>query len=91
VRNSTKRWTKRSEKSSKKVNVPGFRKGKVPRNIFEKRFGVESLYQDAVDILLPEVYAEAVKQSGITPVDRPEIDIVQIEKGQPFKFTATVE
>lgn len=75
----------------KKVNVPGFRKGKVPRNIFEKRFGVESLYQDAVDILLPEVYAEAVKQSGITPVDRPEIDIVQIEKGQPFKFTATVD
>jgi len=52
---------------------------------------VESLYQDAVDILLPEVYAEAVKQSGITPVDRPEIDIVQIEKGQPFKFTATVD
>jgi len=74
-----------------KVNVPGFRKGKVPRAIFEKRFGVESLYQDAVDILLPEAYSEAVKESGITPVDTPEIDIVQIEKGQPFKFTATVD
>jgi trigger factor len=74
-----------------KVTVPGFRKGKVPRAIFEKRFGVESLYQDAVDILLPEAYSEAVKESGITPVDTPEINIEQIEKGQPFKFTATVD
>jgi trigger factor len=74
-----------------KVTVPGFRKGKVPRAIFEKRYGVESLYQDAVDILLPEAYSEAVKESGITPVDTPEINIEQIEKGQPFKFTATVD
>lgn len=74
-----------------KVSVPGFRKGKVPRAIFEKRFGVESLYQDAVDILLPEAYSEAVQQAGITPVDTPEINIEQIEKGQAFKFTATVD
>jgi len=74
-----------------KVNVPGFRKGKVPRGIFESRFGVESLYQDAVDILLPEAYMNAVKEAGITPVDQPEIDIEQVEKGQPFKFKATVD
>ena len=71
--------------------VPGFRKGKVPRAIFEKRFGVESLYQDAIDILLPEAYMEAVKEADITPVDQPEINIEQIGKGEPFKFTATVD
>ncbi|GGE18206.1 trigger factor [Marinithermofilum abyssi] len=74
----------------KKVSVPGFRKGKVPRPIFEKRFGVESLYQDALDILLPEVYPEAVDEAGIEPVDRPEIDVEQLEKGQPFVFKAIV-
>lgn len=73
-----------------KVTVPGFRKGKVPRGMFEKRFGVESLYQDALDILLPEAYMEAVAEAGITPVDRPEIDIQQVGKGQELKFTAKV-
>ncbi len=73
-----------------KVTVPGFRKGKVPRSMFEKRFGVESLYQDALDILLPEAYMEAVAEAGITPVDRPEIDIEQVGKGQVLKFTAKV-
>ncbi len=74
----------------KKVNVPGFRKGKVPRAIFEKRFGVEVLYEDAIDILLPTAYADAVKETGIEVVDQPEIDIKQLEKGEPFIFTATV-
>lgn len=73
-----------------KVTVPGFRKGKVPRGMFEKRFGVESLYQDALDILLPEAYMEAVAEAGIIPVDRPEIDIEQVGKGQELKFTAKV-
>ena len=73
-----------------KVNVPGFRKGKMPRQMFEKRFGVESLYQDAVDILLPEAYANAIVETGIEPVDRPEIDVEQIEKGQSMIFKATV-
>ncbi|WP_334078202.1 trigger factor [Paenibacillus sanfengchensis] len=78
------------QKVIKKVNVPGFRKGKVPRSIFEARFGVESLYQDAIDILLPEVYTEAVDQTDIFPVDRPEVDVEQFAKGQPFKFKAKV-
>ncbi|WP_027092069.1 trigger factor [Cohnella thermotolerans] len=73
-----------------RVNVPGFRKGKVPRKIFEARFGVESLYQDAIDILLPSAYSEAVDQTGIVPVDRPEVDVEQFGKGQPFKFKAKV-
>ena len=78
------------KKVSKDVQVPGFRKGKVPRPIFEQRFGVESLYQDAVDIILPEAYSEAIDEVEITPVDQPEVDIEQIEKGKPFIFTATV-
>jgi len=78
------------KKVVKKVNVPGFRKGKVPRVIFEKRFGVEALYQDALDILLPEAYEQAVNETGIEPVDRPEIDIEQLEKGKSLIFKATV-
>jgi trigger factor len=73
-----------------KANVPGFRKGKVPRGIFESRFGVESLYQDAIDILLPQAYTEAVEQTGIEPIDRPEGDVEQFAKGQTFKFKAKV-
>jgi trigger factor len=78
------------QKVVKKVNVPGFRKGKMPRGLFEQRFGVESLYQDALDILLPEAYASAIVETGIEPIDRPEIDIEQMEKGQNLIFKATV-
>lgn len=74
----------------KQVNVPGFRKGKMPRAMFEKRFGVESLYQDALDILLPEAYGSAIDEAGIEPVDRPDIDIEQMEKGKELIFKATV-
>jgi trigger factor len=73
-----------------KVNVPGFRKGKVPRGIFEARFGIESLYQDAIDILLPDAYTNAVEQAGIEPIDRPNVDVEQFGKGKPFKFKAKV-
>lgn len=72
------------------VTVPGFRKGKVPRPIFEARFGVEVLYQDAADILLRETYPEAVEQTGIEPVAPPDIDIEQIGKDKPFIYKATV-
>jgi len=78
------------KKVVQKVNVPGFRKGKVPRQIFEQRFGVESLYNDALDILLPKAYEEALKETGIEPVDRPQVDIEQIEKDKPLIFKATV-
>lgn len=79
------------KKVVRQVNVPGFRKGKVPRPIFEARYGVESLYQDAIDIILPDAYVDAVKETGIEPIDRPEIDIEEFGKGKPFKFTAKVQ
>ncbi|MCH4391850.1 MULTISPECIES: trigger factor [Staphylococcus] len=78
------------KKVVKQINVPGFRKGKVPRPIFEQRFGVEALYQDAADILLPEAYGEAIDETGINPVAQPEINVTQIEKGKDFEFEATV-
>lgn len=78
------------KKVVKQVNVPGFRKGKMPRPLFEKRFGVESLYQDAIDMMLPEAYTAAIDETGIEPVDQPEIDVEQIEKGKSFIFTAKV-
>ncbi|WP_312096172.1 trigger factor [Niallia sp.] len=78
------------KKVVKQVNIPGFRKGRIPRGMFEQRFGVESLYQDAIDILLPEAYANAIEETGIEPVDRPEIDVEQIEKGKALIFKATV-
>ncbi|WP_117170471.1 trigger factor [Paraliobacillus sediminis] len=78
------------KKVVKDVQLPGFRKGKVPRGLFEQRFGAESLYQDAVDIILPESYTQAIEETGIEPVDQPEVDIAQIEKGSNLIFTATV-
>ncbi|MBN3556334.1 trigger factor [Fictibacillus nanhaiensis] len=78
------------KKVVKQVNVPGFRKGKMPRRLFEQRFGVESLYQDALDILLPKAYGDAVQEAGIEPVDRPEVDIEKMEQGSNLVFTAKV-
>src|SRR5699024_7580459 len=79
------------KKVVKTIEIPGFRKGKVPRKIFEQRFGVESLFQDAVDIVLPDAYMNSVTETGIEPIDQPEIDIEQIERGKPLIFTANVE
>ncbi|WP_229782660.1 trigger factor family protein, partial [Oceanobacillus indicireducens] len=70
------------KKVVKDVQLPGFRKGRVPRGLFEKRFGVESLYQDAVDIVLPEAYSKAVDEADIFPIEQPSVDIEQIEKGK---------
>ena len=74
----------------KQVNVPGFRKGKVPRMIFEQRFGVESLYQEAVDFVLPEAYSKALDETKIEPVAQPSIDIETIGKGQALVVKAEV-
>lgn len=74
----------------KKITVPGFRKGRVPRQIFNQMYGEESLYQDALNKVLPAAYSDAVKEAGIKPVDQPKIDIKSMEKGQPWTLTAEV-
>lgn len=78
------------KKVVKKVNVPGFRKGRVPRIIFEHRFGVESLYEDALDFVLQDAYSEAVEKTGIEPVDQPKVDIEEIGKGKKLVLKADV-
>jgi trigger factor len=77
-------------KNRNKISVPGFRKGKVPRQMIEKMYGPSIFYEDAVDELVPEAYAKAVEECDLELVSRPVIDIVKIEKGQPFVFTAEV-
>lgn len=75
---------------AKKVNVPGFRKGKAPRKMVELHVGKEALYDEALDHLIGPAYAEAVVESGIKPVDRPSVDLVQIEEGKDLIFKAKV-
>ncbi|WP_100488731.1 trigger factor [Sporolactobacillus pectinivorans] len=78
------------KKVVKKVNVPGFRKGRVPRVLFEQRFGVEALYEDAIDFVLPDAYSEAIDQTGIEPVDKPQVDVEEIGKGKKLVLKADV-
>ncbi|MDE1549066.1 trigger factor [Jeotgalibaca caeni] len=78
------------KKVRKNINVPGFRKGKVPRHIFNKTYGEESLFEDALNAALPDAYEAAVKEAGIEPVSQPKIDIKSMEKGQPWVMTAEV-
>jgi len=77
-------------KNVSKFNVPGFRKGKAPRNIIERYYGEQALYDDAINIVCAEAYDLAVDEKGIYPVDRPELDIVQIGNKQNLIFTAKV-
>ena len=76
------------EKNVKKVKVDGFREGKCPRNIFEKKFGKESLYDDAINAVLPTLYTEVLKDNNLEPVVQPTIDIKNIgEDGVEIEFT----
>lgn len=77
-------------KVRKNLTVPGFRKGKVPRHIFNKQYGEESLFEDALNEALPGAYDKAVEEAGIEPVAQPKIDIKTMEKGQPWVMTAEV-
>ena len=77
-------------KMKKSINVPGFRKGKAPRQLIEKMYGKEVFYNDAIDAMLPSAYSDAVEECGEEIVSHPQIDVVQIESGKPFVFTATV-
>lgn len=78
------------QKEKNKISIPGFRKGKVPRAMVEKMYGAGIFYEDAANSLLQQNYPSAVDESGIDIVSRPSIDVVQIEKGKPFIFTAEV-
>ena len=73
-----------------RINVPGFRKGKAPRKMIEKLYGAEVFFEDAVNLLIPDAYEEALGEIEETVVSQPSIDVVQIEAGKPVIFTAEV-
>ena len=77
-------------KERSKISLPGFRKGKVPRQMVEKMYGADVFYEDAANALIPQAYSEAYDECDLQIVSQPEIDITQIEKGKPFIFTALV-
>lgn len=77
-------------KNRGKLNVQGFRKGKAPRSIIEKMYGAGVFFEDAANLIIPDAYEKAAEESGLDIVSRPEIDVVQIEKGKPFIFTAEI-
>lgn len=77
-------------KTRGRINVPGFRKGKAPRKLIENMYGEGVFYDEAFDSLFPDLYDEAVKAEGITPVDQPELDMEQIGSGKELKFSVTV-
>ncbi|MEG1505131.1 MAG: trigger factor family protein, partial [Lachnospiraceae bacterium] len=70
------------------MSIPGFRKGKVPRQMIEKMYGPEIFYDDAANALIPDAYSKAYDESELDIVSQPTVDVVQIEKGKPFIFTA---
>ncbi|GAC45180.1 trigger factor tig [Pediococcus acidilactici NGRI 0510Q] len=78
------------QRTKKSLNVPGFRKGHVPRQIFNKLYGEEALYQDALNIVLPDAYSAAIKEAGIEPVYQPQVDVEKLEKGEPWVLSAIV-
>ena len=77
-------------KQKNNISIPGFRKGKVPRAMVEKMYGAGIFYEDAANALIPEAYSNAVAESKLDVVSQPEVNVVQIEKGKPFIFTAEV-
>lgn len=78
------------QKQKGKISIPGFRKGKVPRQIIEKMYGKEVFYEDAANILIPDAYEKALDECEEDIVSSPKIDVTQIEAGKPFIFTAEV-
>ncbi|NDL66487.1 trigger factor [Anaerotalea alkaliphila] len=77
-------------KNKGQISIQGFRKGKAPRQIIERTYGAAVFYEDAANSIIPEAYDKAVEELGLEVVSRPEIDVVQMEKGKEFIFTAEV-
>ena len=78
------------KRAVKRVNAPGFRKGKLPRAVFNKMYGEEALYQDAVDYVLPRTYTKAIDELEVSPLAMPDIDVKEISKEEGVKFEAVV-
>lgn len=80
-----------AKKLAGQVNVPGFRKGKAPRHIIERHLGKDYIINEAIDPMLGPAYAKAIEESGVEPVSRPEVDLIQVEEGKDFIFKVVVD
>ena len=78
-------------KNRGKFNIPGFRKGKVPRKIIEMNFGADIFFEDAINLLLPEAYSDAIEELKLEPVDSPEVDVEEINLGEPVNVKFSVD
>lgn len=86
----TKAYDRAFQKLAQQVNIPGFRKGKAPRKILENRIGKEAIKEEALEIIFPETYSAALDEVKIVPVDRPKVEVVQMEENKSLIYKATV-
>ncbi|HET6781575.1 MAG TPA: trigger factor [bacterium] len=76
---------------NRRVTIPGFRRGRAPKVLLQRFVGKDTVYEEAVNLLVPDAYASAVDQAGVRPITRPQIQVESVEEGKPLRFTATVD
>ncbi len=76
---------------NQRVEIPGFRRGRAPKTLLERYVGKDTVYEEAVKLLVPDAYTQAVRQSGVRPIAQPDIKVDQVEEGKPLRFVATVD
>src|SRR2546428_13805415 len=76
---------------NRRVEIRGFRRGKAPKTLLERYVGKDAIYEEAVKLLVPDAYSQAIQQSGMHPIAQPEIQVQTVEEGNPLRFVATVD
>src|SRR3989475_5243844 len=76
---------------NRRVEIPGFRRGKAPKTLLERYVGKETIHEEAVKLLVPDAYSQAIRESGVHPIAQPEIQVQSFEEGKPLRFVATVD
>ncbi len=79
------------ERLNRRVSIPGFRRGRAPKVLLQRYVGKDAVYEEAVNVLVPDAYAQAIDQTGVRPITRPRIQVDAIEEGKPLRFTATID
>src|SRR2546427_1763270 len=76
---------------NRRVEIPGFRRGKAPKTLLERYVGKETIHEETVKLLVPDAYSQAIRESGVHPIAQPEIQVQSFEEGKPLRFVATVD
>lgn len=79
------------DRLNRRVSIPGFRRGRAPKVLLQRYVGKDAVYEEAVNVLVPDAYAQAIDQTGVRPITRPQIQVDAIEEGKPLRFTATID